>query len=111
MPKIRTKSKLCTKRRLGRAWHPHHGKHRYVPRNVRKLIAGRKPGPMVKNARKKKPTRARSASNGAGEKSFGLWEGTIPHIGGKNGLSWKRYRHKATMPTGRREQSPCRAGE
>ena len=42
---------------------------------------------MVKSARKKKPTRARSASNGAGEGLFGLWEGTTLHIGGKNGLS------------------------
>src|SRR4051812_39443993 len=40
------------------------------------------PSPMVKSRRKKKPTRARSASNGAGEGLFGLWEGTILHIGG-----------------------------
>ena len=36
-------------------------------------------------ARKKKPSRARKASNGAGEKFFGLWERKILHIGGRMG--------------------------
>jgi len=53
---------------------------------------------MVKNGRKKKPSRARTASNGAGEKLFGLWEGTVLHIGGRMGylISATQQLHRAT---------------
>jgi len=46
---------------------------------------------MAFRVRKKKPSRARTASNGAGEELSGLWEERTLHIGGKNGLSfWVR---------------------
>src|SRR5262245_58438377 len=45
---------------------------------------------LERHARKKKPTRARSASNGAGEEFFGLWERRTLHIGGRMGKFSRR---------------------
>ena len=51
------------------------------------------------DVRIKKPSRARTASNGAGEGFFGLWEERTRHIGGKNGLSCRLWHYlTATMP-------------